>query len=213
MRIKNLHSLSLSFFFILLTSSTLFAQENEQTDTIATPYAILDDTTILNGYTEKYKQLSEEVILAMMKDDTLTAYKSTAAIRVFKLSHAKEMVGQEKKIIEKILLRRLNRTNSPFVQVEVMHTLCVVDRYKYFKSMVPVLIQKLDHYNSTVNEMAYGALNNLVETGNNRSREARIIFNTLRKQTATPLENSVRSIAIPNVDTEIHRLRLGFRHS
>ena len=78
-----------------------------------------------------------------------------------------------------MLIRRLNRTDSAFVQVEIMHTLCLMDRYKYFKSMVPALIQKLDHYNSVVNELAYYGLNNIT-SGHDRPREARIVFNALR---------------------------------
>jgi len=100
---------------------------------------------------------------------------------VFRDNFSREIFSREKKLAEKALLRRLNRATSPFVQVEIMHTLCVVDRYKYFKSMVPALIQKLDHYNSTVNEIAFAALNNLIEEGNNRKREASVIFHTLRK--------------------------------
>jgi len=104
-----------------------------------------------------------------------------AAVRVFKDQFSKEVFNREKKIIEKILLRRLNRTDSAFVQVEIMHTLCRMDRYKYFNSMAPALMQKMNHYNDTVNEMAYFGLNDIIESGNNRAREARIIFNTLRK--------------------------------
>jgi hypothetical protein len=47
--------------------------------------------------------------------------------------------------------------------------------------MVPALIQKLDHYNSTVNEIAFESLNQIIKAGSNRNREARIVFNTLRK--------------------------------
>ncbi|MCK5083346.1 MAG: hypothetical protein KAR31_10605, partial [Candidatus Omnitrophica bacterium] len=73
------------------------------------------------------------------------------------------------------------RTDSPFVEVEVMHTLCRMDRYHYFKLTVPVLIQKLDHYNTAVNEIAFESLNQIIEAGSNRNQEARIVFNTLRK--------------------------------
>jgi len=62
-----------------------------------------------------------------------------------------------------------------------MRTLCQMDRYHYFKSMVPALIQKLDHYNAAVNEIAFNNLNQIIETGSNRQREARIVFATLRK--------------------------------
>ena len=72
-------------------------------------------------------------------------------------------------------------TDSPFVQVEIMHTLCQLDRYRYFTSMVPALIQKLEHYNAAVNEIAFDSLNDLIESGGKRAREARVVFNTLRK--------------------------------
>jgi hypothetical protein len=123
-----------------------------------------------------------EILVEMINDDALpNEYQRAAALRVFKEHYANEVVSKEKKNIEKLLLRRLNKTDSPFVQVEIMHTLCLIDRYKYFKSMVPALIQKLDHYNLTVNEMAFTGLENIVDTGNNRPREARIIFDTLQK--------------------------------
>lgn len=142
---------------------------------------IFDDQMLLNGYTEKYGDLSKEILLAMIKDDTLTPYRSAAAVRVFKQKFSSEVVSREKKVIEKTLLRRLHRTDSPFVQVEIMHTLCQMDRYRYFKSMVMALIQKLDHYNVAVNEIAFENLNQIIKAGSNRNREARIVFNTLRK--------------------------------
>jgi len=142
---------------------------------------IFDDQMLLEGYTKKYRNLSKNILLEMIKDDTLTSYRSAAAVRVFQEKFSQEVVSRERKGIEKILLRRLNRTDSPFVQVEIMHTLSSMDRYHYFKSMVPALIQKLDHYNTTVNDNAFAALNHIIETENNRSREARIVFNTLRK--------------------------------
>ena len=88
-----------------------------------------------------------------------------AAVRVFRQKYAADIVSREKIIVEKILLRRLDRTDSAFVQVEIMHTLIIMDRYRYFNSMVPILIQKLDHYNNAVNEVAYAGLNDIIETG------------------------------------------------
>jgi len=142
---------------------------------------IFDDHMLLEGYTKKYDDFSKETLLAMIKDDTLTPYRSAAAVRVFQKKYSEEVVSNEKKRIEKILLRRLHRTNSPFVQVEIMYTLCQMDRYRYFKSMAPALTQKLNHYNTTVNENAFNGLNKLIDSGSNRHQEARIIFNTLRK--------------------------------
>jgi hypothetical protein len=47
--------------------------------------------------------------------------------------------------------------------------------------MVPRLLYRLDHYNKVVNELAYTYINDIIQTGQNRSREARIVFETLRK--------------------------------
>jgi len=174
--------ISLSCTMIFFLNTNVRAQEAEnKVETIAVPYGMLDDKTILDGFTKKYSTLSKEIILAMIKDDALTAYKSAAAIRVFKIGYSREVIGKEKKQIEKYLLRKLNRTDSAFVSVEILHTLCILDRYRYFKSMIPALIQKIDHYNVLVSDLAFEALNELIDAGNNRTREARIVFNTLRK--------------------------------
>jgi len=160
---------------VLLYMPTSFAQEDISKQTI------FDDKLLLEGYTEKFKEMEKEILLAMIRDDTLNNYRMAAAVRSFKEVYAKEVFSREKRVIEKTLYRRLHRTTSAFVQVEIMHTLCIMDRYKYFNSMVPSLIRKLDHYNSTVNEMSYDALNNIIEIGHNRAREARVVFNALRK--------------------------------
>jgi len=164
----------------ILNADSALGQRNSITETAST-YTIFDDKMLLNGYTQKYRDLSKDVIIEMIKDETLSPYRSAAAVRVFKEEFSNEVFSKEKKIIEKTLLRRLNRAETPFVQVEIMSALCRMDRFKYFKSMVPALIQKLDHYNDTVNEMAFFNLNHMIESGQNRTREARIIFNTLRK--------------------------------
>ena len=144
-------------------------------------YTIFDDNMLLDGYAKKYAGESKDILIEMIKDDTLTSYKSAAAVRVLRDRFGAEIFSPEKEMIEKYLIHRLNRTDSTFVQVEVIHTLCLIDRYKYFKSMVPILIQKLDHYNSAVNEMAYAALLHILDVGHNRPREAMTVFNTLRK--------------------------------
>lgn len=147
-----------------------------------TSYALFDDRELLRRGAIEYSNHSKDVLLAMIADDNLPSpYQRAAAIRVFKEEYSREMFNKAKKAAEKILLRRLNRTTSPFVQVEIMHTLCLMDRYQYFKSMTPALIAKLDHYNATINEMAYTALDDIIKSGNNRAREARIMFNTMRK--------------------------------
>ena len=144
--------------------------------------SIFDDKQLLSGYAEKYTTEDKELLLAIIQDETVTPFKTAAAVRVFKEKYSQEIFTKEKRTAERILLRRLNRTDSPFVQVEIMHTLCLMDRYKYFDSMVPMLITKMDHYNDTVNEMAFDGINNIIDEGNNRPREARIVFNTLRRQ-------------------------------
>ena len=144
-------------------------------------YTIFDDKMLLDGYAKKYADESKETLIEMIKDDAITPYMSAAAIRVFRERFSKETFAAEKKIIEKILLHRLNKSDSNFVDIEVMHTLCHMDRYKYFESMVPIMIQLLDHYNNTVSELAFQSINDIIASGSKRSREARIVFNTLRK--------------------------------
>ena len=118
-------------------------------------YAIFDDKMLLDGYAKKYADESKETVLAMMRDDGLTPYMSAAAVRVFREKFSKEIFAPQKSIIEKILLHRLNKSDSNFVKIEVMFTLCTMDRYKYFESMVPAMVQLLDHYNNTVSELAF----------------------------------------------------------
>jgi len=158
--------------------------------------AIFDDKVLLEGYTQKYEDESRDILLAMIADDSLGAYKCTAAVRVFKQKYANEVLSREKPNILRILIRRLNRSDSPFVQVEIMHTLVVLDRYQYFESMVPALIQKMDHYNQVVSTMAY---EDLQETTKDSlySREARSVFETLRKILFL-FRNRLKNITTPN---------------
>ena len=190
MNLKLKISLLSTFLFLLfLSNSNCCCQEitvaeiSEKiiTDEEAITYSFFDDRLLLERYSQKYTNIPKEILLEMIKDDTLNSYKIAAAVRTFNDKFIDEIVSKEKKRTEKILLRRLNKTNSPFVQVEIMYALCRMDRYRYFKSMIPPLIQKLNHYNSTVNELAYNSLDTIIKEGSNRSREARIIFNTLRK--------------------------------
>ena len=187
---KNL-ILFIAIFILSLTFAQSFsfaiAEENKNvsstTNSISAvnPYTIFDDKTLLDGYTEKYNNFSKFVLLEMVQDDSLSSYQIAAAVRAFKQKYSKEIVSDEKTSTERILLRRLNINTSPFVQTEIMHTLCKIDRYKYFESMFPIIIQKLTHYNKVVNDIAFESLNDLIQTGNNRPREARIVFNMLRK--------------------------------
>jgi hypothetical protein len=142
--------------------------------------AVFDDKALINGYTDKYAAENREILMAMIADDSLGDYKMAAAIRVFKQKFAEEVFKAEKPGIIKMLLHRLNRTDSAFVQVEIMHTLVALDRYQYFESMVPALIQKMDHYNRVVSALAYENLQEVVKNSV-RTREARIVFSTLRK--------------------------------
>ncbi len=143
--------------------------------------SIFDDKQLLDGYARKYADFSKDVILEMIMDDTLNSYQTAAAVRVFKERYSGEVVSREKSRGERILVRRLKLTDSPFVEVEIMHTLCLMDRYRYFQPMVPALIQKLNHYNAAVNETAFNSLNSIIGAGNKRAREARTVFNTIRK--------------------------------
>jgi hypothetical protein len=142
---------------------------------------IFDDRMMIEGYANKYTDFSREVIVEMIRDDALAPLRMTAAVRVFREHFSRDVVTRDKRIMEKWLIRRMNRSDSAFVKVEIMHTLCHMDRYRYFDAMVPALIQKLDHYNLTLNEIAYQALNSILQDGNNRAREARVVFNTLRR--------------------------------
>ena len=117
----------------------------------------------------------------MIDDTSIGAYQTAAALRVLKKQIIPEAVSKEKNLIEKLLLRCLNRTESAFVEVDAMDALVLLDRYKYFKSLVPALIRKMDHYNEAVSSMAFESLQKILENNTNRSREAKIVFSTLRK--------------------------------
>lgn len=143
--------------------------------------AIFDDKMLLDGYAKKFSEDSKEILLERIKDDTISPYMSAAAVRAFKEHFASEIFSREKIEAEKILLRLLARTESAFVEIEIRHTLCLMDRYKYFNAFIPDLIQMLDHYNSAVNELAYQSLNDIISKGHNHPREARIVFSALRK--------------------------------
>lgn len=160
-------------FFLLASVLTTHAQIPENQN-------VFKDTLILDGYAQEYATEPKEIIVGRINDDALNFYQIAAAIRVFKNRFSMAVVGREKMRIENDLISRINRTNSAFVEVEIMHTLCLIDRYKYFDAMGPALILKLDHYNTAVNEMAQTALDDIIAKGKNSNREARIIFKTLR---------------------------------
>jgi hypothetical protein len=136
---------------------------------------------LFNGYVQKYTGEPKEVLLAMMNDATLGQFKIAAAIHVFISEFAEDLVGTEKNVAEKVFIRLMAHEDSPFVQTEIMHGLIVLDRYRYFKIMVPRLVEKIDHYNNAVSDIAYDNLTSIITKSKARTREARIIFNTLRK--------------------------------
>lgn len=171
----------LLFFFTCIFIPPLWAQQKEDiNEADIASGAIFDDKALLEGYSQKYADESRDILLAMIADDSLGSYKCAAAVRVFKEKYANEVLSKEKANIIRILIRRLNRSDSPFVQVEIMHTLVVLDRYQYFESMVPALILKMDHYNSVVSNMAYEDVQAIIKDSLH-PREARIVFDTLRK--------------------------------
>ncbi|MBF0594705.1 MAG: hypothetical protein HQL22_07035 [Candidatus Omnitrophica bacterium] len=156
---------------------TAFAQTAMPDDN----YPIFDDKLLIEGYAGKLSSTSKDVVLAMINDDSLVPYRKAAAIRVYRTRFASQTVTRELSIVEKILLRQLERASSVYVQVELMHTLVILDRYRYFDAMVPALIQKMDHYDMAASEMAYTSIVHINDAGSQRAREARIEFNTLRK--------------------------------
>ncbi len=144
-------------------------------------YAIFNDKLLIEGYAAKLSSTSRDVILTMINDAVLASYRKAAAIRVFRTRFAAQTVTRERNIVEKLLLRQLEKSGSVYVQVELMHLLVLLDRYRYFDAMIPALIQKIDHYDATASEMAYESITDINESGTQRAREARIEFNTLRK--------------------------------
>jgi len=192
-------SFFLILFFAFIHIQPLWAQDQDdlnQED--ISSGAIFDDKALLEGYTQKYENESRDVLLAMIADDSLGSYKCTAAVRVFKEKYANEVLSNEKAGIIRTLIRRLNRSDSPFVQVEIMHTLIVLDRYQYFQSMVPALIQKMDHYNKVVSALAYQDLLEITQDSL-YTREARIVFETLRKILFLS-RNRLQNVTTPDVN-------------
>ena len=142
---------------------------------------IFDDKALIEGYAGKLTEAPKDLLLAMINDDDLSAYKKAASVRVFRDRFAAQMVSRERSIVERVLLRQLQRSGSVHLQIEIIHALVIMDRFRYFDTMIPLLIQKMDHYDPYVNELAYAAIEDINTTGSQRAREARIEFNTLRK--------------------------------
>jgi hypothetical protein len=196
----------LLFFFIAAFLKPVWAQDKDDINGVnIASGAIFDDKALLDGYAEKYEGEPKDILLAMIADDSLGAYKCTAAVKVFKETYANQILSNEKSNVLKVLIRRLNRTDSPFVQVEIMHTLIVLDRYQYFEDMVPALIQKMDHYNPVVQDMAYNDLLSITQDSL-YPREARIVFETLRKDLFLS-RNRLQNITVPDKNLQ-HKLDL-----
>ena len=50
-------------------------------DSYPETYTIFDDKMLLDGYAEKYAKLPKEILLEMIKDETLNSYRTAAAVR------------------------------------------------------------------------------------------------------------------------------------
>lgn len=140
-----------------------------------------DDQLLIERFAEKIQEETKDNLLSMIDDKNLYNYKIAAAVRVFREKYAKEVVQRERAYIEKVFLRRLEVSRSIFLEIEIMHTLLVIDRYRFFAEMVSMLIKGLDHYDLSAVDLAFKALNEVVIKDVARTREARIVFNVLRK--------------------------------
>jgi len=154
---------------------------------------LFDDKMLLDGYTQRYADESKDVLLAMIEDDTLSPYQIAAAVKVFRERHVKELFIREKSLAERVLWRTLNRTDSQYVKIEIMHALCLMDRYKYFRMFMPILIDTMDHYSKTVNEFTYNAIDTIIKAQDPKRYEAKIVFNRLRRSFILS-KNKIKSI-------------------
>ncbi len=189
--------ISFLFFFLFFSCHAGLAQDKDDLNEASlSSDDIFDDKALLDGYYQKYADETKDILLAMIADDSLGAYKCAAAVQVFKERYANEVLSKQKGNIVRILIRRLNRSDSPFVQVEIMATLVVLDRYQYFESMTKALIQKMDHYNPVVSSLAYENLMDLTKDSL-YPREARIVFENLRKIFFLS-RNRLKKITTPN---------------
>jgi len=156
-------------------------KESREDEESLPPEGYFNDQLLINGYAQKYETRPLSVLFAMLRDDTLSSIKTAAATLVLRETYSDQLFKEDKALAEKILWRRLNRTESSFVQVEAMHTLCRLNRYQYFKPLVPALILKMEHYDPTVKEMAARAIFDIINRGKDTAWEARIVFQTQRK--------------------------------
>jgi len=199
---------SLSFFSLILAAVMFLGSpaRAEEAPLLSGPSAaaadIFDDKALVAGYAAKFSNASKDLLLAMINDEDVSSYKKAAAVRVFRGKFALQIVSHERVIVERVLLRQMQRLSSIYQQIEIMHTLVMMDRSRFFDSMVPLLLQKMDHYDVFVNELAFAAIEDIHAAVSPRTREARIELNTLRKvfflsrkklQNADPLEPRLRN--------------------
>ncbi len=140
-----------------------------------------DDQFLIQGFSDRYLEEDLDTLLAMIQDETIPDIKAAGAVRALREKYALNIFNKDKAAAERVLLKTYNRSDSAFLHVELMQTLVLMDRYKYYATFVPRLLLKLDHYNDAINLSAFNGMNNIIVHGNNRAREARIVFNTLRK--------------------------------
>jgi len=140
-----------------------------------------DDQFLIQGFSDRYLEEDLDTLLAMIQDETIPDIKAAGAVRALREKYALNIFNRDKAAAERVLLKTYNRSDSAFLHVELMQTLVLMDRYKYYATFVPRLLLKLDHYNDAINLSAFNGMNNIIAHGNNRAREARIVFSTLRK--------------------------------
>lgn len=183
----------LLWMFLFFSMTTLTAAQQQEPSLVETVEAqddlikkeldrFFDDQLLIERFAEKIQEETIENLLLMIDDKNLYNYKIAAAVRVFRQKYAKEVVQRDKVLIEKAFLRRLEVSKSIFLEIEIMHTLLLMDRYRFFTEMTSMLIKGLDHYDLSAVDLAYKALNEVVLMEKpSRVREARIVFNILRK--------------------------------
>jgi hypothetical protein len=162
-----------------------------------TNFRPLDDQSLIKAYSENYADLPKETLIAMIRDDALDSQKTAAAVRLFTKKFSQLVFSREKKRIERWLLIRRARTDSVFVEIEILNALCCLDRYKYFNLATIELLKRLDHYNNSANQIAFQYLQEITEAEPGRAREARVIFNFLRKRLFL-IRNELRKIDQPD---------------
>ncbi len=180
------------FIISLFTLSSMAVSSQAETN-----FRPLDDRSLIKAYSENYADLPKETLIAMIRDDALDSQKTAAAVRLFSEKYSHLVFSREKKRIERWLLIRRARTDSVFVEIEILNALCRLDRYKYFNLTTVELLKRLDHYNDSANQLAFQYLQEITQAEPGRAREARVIFNFLRKRLFL-IRNELRKIDQPD---------------